>query len=53
MRRYSRGSTSNVNAVEAMVGMIAVSRQFEIQMKLLQTMDQNDQRATQLLSIRA
>ncbi len=44
---------SNVNAVEAMVGMIAVSRQFEIQMKLLQTMDQNDQRATQLLSIRA
>ena len=44
---------SNVNAVEAMVGMIDVSRQFEIQMKLLQTMDQNDQRATQLLSIRA
>ena len=44
---------SNVNAVEAMVGMIAVSRQFEIQMKLLQTMDTNDQRASQLLSIRA
>lgn len=44
---------SNVNAVEAMVGMIAVSRQFEIQMKLLETMNANDQRATQLLSIRA
>ena len=44
---------SNVNTVEAMVGMIAVSRQFEIQMKLLQTMESNDQRATQLLSIRA
>ena len=44
---------SNVNAVEAMVGMIAISRQFEIQMKLLQTMDSNDQRATQLLSIRS
>lgn len=43
---------SNVNAVEAMVGMIAVSRQFEIQMKLLQQAESNDQRAAQLLSNR-
>ena len=43
---------SNVNAVEAMVGMIAVSRQFEIQMKMLQTTEQNEQRAAQLLAIK-
>jgi flagellar basal-body rod protein FlgF len=42
--------SSNVNVVEAMVSMIAVARQFETQMKLLQTAEQNDQRATQLLS---
>ncbi len=41
---------SNVNVVEAMVGMIAASRQFETQMKLLQSAEQNDQRAAQLLS---
>lgn len=41
---------SNVNIVEAMVGMIAASRQFETQMKLLQTAEQNDQRAAQLLA---
>lgn len=40
---------SNVNVVEAMVGMIAASRQFETQMKLLQTAEQNDQKASQLL----
>lgn len=41
---------SNVNVVEAMVGMIAASRQFETQMKLLQNAEQNDQRAAQLLA---
>lgn len=40
---------SNVNVVEAMVGMIAAARQFETQMKLLQSAEQNDQRAAQLL----
>lgn len=44
---------SNVNVVEAMVGMIALSRQFELQMKMMQTADQNAQRAQSLLSIRA
>lgn len=42
---------SNVNPVECMVGMIAASRQFEQQMKLLQTAETNDKNAAQLLSI--
>lgn len=41
---------SNVNVVEAMVGMIAAQRQFETQMKLLQHAEQNDQRGAQLLA---
>ena len=41
---------SNVNVIEAMVGMIAAARQYETQIKLLQNAEQNDQRATQLLS---
>lgn len=42
---------SNVNAVENMVGMIAASRQFETQMRLLQTAETNDKQASQLLSL--
>ena len=42
---------SNVNPVEAMIQMIAASRQFETQMKLLQTAEGNEQRATRLLSV--
>ena len=42
---------SNVNAVESMVGMIAASRQFEQQMRLLQTAETNDKSAGQLLSL--
>ena len=42
---------SNVNTVETMVGMIAASRQFEQQMKLLQTAETNDKSASQLLSL--
>lgn len=45
--------TSNVNVVEAMVGMIEVSRQFEMQMKLMQNTEQNEQKAAQLLSLKA
>jgi flagellar basal-body rod protein FlgF len=50
--RITAGSLegSNVNVVEAMVGMIAAARQFETQMKLLQSAEQNDQRAAQLLA---
>ncbi len=42
---------SNVNPVEAMVGMIAVSRQFEVQMRMLQNGEKNDQTASRLLNI--
>ena len=42
---------SNVNAVETMVGMIQTARQFEVQMRLLQTAESNDRSAGQLLSM--
>ena len=42
---------SNVNAVEAMVGMIQTARQFETQMRLLQTAESNDRSAAQLLGL--
>jgi flagellar basal-body rod protein FlgF len=41
---------SNVSPVETMVAMIAAARQFESQMKMLQTADQNEQSSTKLLS---
>lgn len=40
---------SNVNPVEAMVGMIGAARQFEMQMKLLQTAEANSRSAGALL----
>ena len=43
--------SSNVNPVEAMVGMINAARQFEAQMRLIQTAEANDKSATQLLGI--
>ena len=42
---------SNVNVVEAMVTMIALSRQFDMQMKLLQTADNDARQAGQILNI--
>lgn len=42
---------SNVNAIETMVGMIQTARQFEAQMRLLQTAESNDRSAGQLLSM--
>lgn len=44
---------SNVNVTDAMVNLISLSRQFEMQIKLLQTADLNAQRADQLLSLNA
>ncbi|WP_425258355.1 flagellar basal-body rod protein FlgF [Rubrivivax sp. RP6-9] len=41
---------SNVSAVETMVAMISAARQFEQQMKMLQTAEQKEQAATRLLS---
>lgn len=45
--------SSNVNAVEAMVSMITLARQFDTQMKMLQTADNNAKAASQLLNINA
>ncbi len=52
MARVQDGAleSSNVSAVETMVAMIAAARQFETQMKMLQTAERNEQAAAQLLS---
>lgn len=42
---------SNVNAVDAMVSMIALARQFDMQMKMLQNADSNARDAAQLLTV--
>jgi flagellar basal-body rod protein FlgF len=42
---------SNVNVVDAMVTMISLARQFETQMKLLQSAENNANKASQLLSM--
>ena len=51
--RVSSGTLegSNVNVTDAMVNLISLSRQFEMQIKMLQTADTNAQRADQLLSL--
>ncbi len=41
---------SNVNPIEAMIAMIASSRQFEAQMKLMKTAEQDEQTSSKLLS---
>ena len=42
---------SNVNPVEAMVGMIDNARRFEMQMKVIKNADENAQRANSILSV--
>lgn len=42
---------SNVNPTEAMVSLISLARQFEMQVKLLQTADANAKQADQILSL--
>lgn len=42
---------SNVKPVEAMTDMIANARRFEMQMKMISSVDENEQRANQLLSM--
>ena len=44
---------SNVNPVDAMVNMISLARQFEMQIKMLQTADANANKASQILSMNA
>jgi flagellar basal-body rod protein FlgF len=43
--------SSNVNAVEAMVNMISLARQFETQMKILTTTDNDARQAAKILSV--
>lgn len=40
---------SNVNVVDAMVSMISLARQFDMQMKLIQNAQSNDQQASRIL----
>jgi flagellar basal-body rod protein FlgF len=42
---------SNVNPVDSMVSMISLARQFEMQIKMLQTADANAKQASQILSM--
>ena len=42
---------SNVNSVDAMVNLISLARQFEMQVKMLQNADANDRSAAQILSM--
>ena len=42
---------SNVNSVDAMVSLISLARQFEMQVKMLQTADTNARSAGQILSM--
>lgn len=42
---------SNVKPVEAMADMISNARRFEMQMKIISSVDENEQRANQLLSM--
>ncbi len=43
--------TSNVNAAAALVNMIELSRQFEMQIKMLKTAEENNSQATQMMRI--
>jgi flagellar basal-body rod protein FlgF len=43
--------SSNVNAVDTMVTMIAAARHFDMQVQLMQNSDQNQRAATQILSM--
>lgn len=45
--------SSNVNVVEGMVTMISLARQFDMQMKVLQSADENSRQASQLLNMNA
>lgn len=44
---------SNVNAVDVLVDMINFARQYELELKLMQSADNNARQATQLLSVNA
>jgi len=43
--------SSNVNAIEAMVNMITMARQFEMQIKAMKTAEEVDQASAQLMRL--
>ncbi|MBV1877535.1 MAG: flagellar basal body rod protein FlgF [Pseudomonadales bacterium] len=43
--------TSNVNAVESLTQILALSRQFEMQIKMIRTAEQNDETSSKLLQV--
>ncbi len=43
--------SSNVNTVEAMVNMINLARQFEVQVKIMQTAEQMDEQTTRIMDL--
>jgi flagellar basal-body rod protein FlgF len=43
--------SSNVNVVDAMVNMISLARQFDMQMKLVQSAENNANKASQLFNM--
>ena len=43
--------SSNVNSIEAMVNMIALARQFEIQVKIMKTAEDNEASATRIMDL--
>ncbi|MDD5328447.1 MAG: flagellar basal-body rod protein FlgF [Sulfuricella sp.] len=45
--------TSNVNAVDALVSMIGLARQYDMQMKLLQSAENNSQKSSQIMNLNA
>ena len=44
---------SNVNTADSLVNMITLARQFDMQIKMLQTADANANKASQILSMNA
>lgn len=42
---------SNVNSIEAMVNMIELQRQFEMQIKLMHQAEQNDEQTAQMMKL--
>jgi flagellar basal-body rod protein FlgF len=43
--------SSNVNGIEAMVNMISLARQFEVQVKIMKTAEENDASSTRIMDL--
>ncbi len=43
--------SSNVNSIEAMVNMIGLARQFEIQVKIMKTAEDNEASTTRIMDL--